>query len=235
MAEPVFSHETFRFFRDLSRNNRREWMDANRDRYRRHVVEPFRRLLDELTPVALKLNPDFDVGGRTGTNFSRINRDIRFANDKSPYRSQMYLLFSDRRAVSGDPLASLKAGDGQLYIGLSAEAATAGFRIYGNRNTRLGQLAAPRAMNNAKWLAQQARHLGRKYESYWYSTEKGEWTKHPGWPTRPEDWKRIKGWIVRRKWKPAAARRPGFVREVAGIFRQLSPLYEFTSAARWRP
>jgi uncharacterized protein (DUF2461 family) len=71
------SAETFRFFRDLDRNNRTEWMNENRERYRSAVVQPFRGLLEELTPVVLKLDPQFDVGGRTGVNFSRINRDIR--------------------------------------------------------------------------------------------------------------------------------------------------------------
>lgn len=83
-----FTSETFRFFRELGRNNRKDWMDANRERYRAHVVEPFRVLLERLAPVASRLNPGFDTRGRTGSNFSRINRDIRFARDKSPYRTQ---------------------------------------------------------------------------------------------------------------------------------------------------
>ena len=226
---PIFTPETFRFFRDLSRNNHKEWMDANRERYRAHVVEPFRVLLDALGPTVLKLNPDFDVSGRVGTSFSRINRDIRFAADKSPYRTQMYLLFPDQRAKEGDPSTALRTGDAQLYVGLSAEAVTAGFRIYGNRNTHLGRVAVPRAMQNSKWLAQQARRLGRTFESYWYALEKGEWTKRGGWPVRPEEWKKLKGWIVRRKMKPAAATRANFPSELAKLFRAVFPLYKFVS------
>lgn len=222
----AFTQETFRFFRELSRNNHKEWMDANRQRYRAHVVEPMRALLGQLGPAVLRLNPHFDVSGRTGTNFSRINRDVRFAADKSPYRTQMYLMFVDQRAEEGD--------DAQLYAGISPDTITVGFRIYGNRNTHLGKVAAPRAMQNTKWLAQQSRRLGRKYQSYWYSMEKGEWTKRAGWPTKPEDWKRLKGWIVRRKMKPAAATRITFAKEVAAIFRELFPLYRFTSSADWK-
>lgn len=223
----IFSAETFRFFRELGCNNRKAWMDANRERYREHVVEPLRALLDALTHDVQQLNPEFDVSGRTGTNLSRINRDIRFAADKSPYRTQMYLMFSDQRAADGD--------DGQLYVGVSPDAVTSGFRIYGQgRNSRLARTAIPRALENSAWLAQQARRLGRKYQSYWYSVEKGGWTKHDGWPTRPEDWKRLKGWIVRRKMKPAAATRAGFPQEVAKIFREVIPLYRFTSSPKWK-
>jgi len=223
----IFGAETFRFFRELGRNNHKAWMDANRERYRAHVVEPLRALLEALTPDVQKLNPEFDVSGRTGTNLSRINRDIRFAADKAPYRTQMYLMFSDQRAAAGD--------DGQLYVGVSPEAVTIGFRIYGQgRGSRLARATIPRAMENSDWLAQQARRLGRKYQSYWYSVEKGEWTKHEGWPTRPENWKRLKGWIVRRRLRPAAAMQATFPREVAKIFREVFPLYRFTSSPKWK-
>jgi len=223
----IFSAETFRFFRELGRNNRKPWMDSNRERYRAHVVEPFRALLDALAPLAQQLNPDFDTSGRTGRNFSRINRDVRFAADKSPYRTQMYLTFSDQRAPDGD--------DGQLYVGVSPDAITSGFRIYSQgRGSRLAQVALPRAMENAAWLARQARRLRKKYESYWYSVQKGEWSKHDGWPIKPDNWKRLKGWIVRRKMKPAAATRVSFPAEVSKIFKEVYPLYRFTSSSKWK-
>jgi uncharacterized protein (TIGR02453 family) len=225
MPSPIFTHETFRFFRDLSRHNRKEWMDANRERYQAHVVAPFRALLAALAPAALKLDPNFDVSGRTGVNFSRINRDIRFAKDKTPYRPQMYLTFTARGAKDA----------GQLYVGVSGEAVTVGFRIYGGeRDSRLARIAAPRAAANTKWLAVQSRKLGKNFDSYWYSTEKGEWTKHDAWPLTPEDWKGIKGWIVRRKLPPAAATRPGFVADAAKIFCAAFPFYAFSTSEKWR-
>src|SRR5205807_9677928 len=91
---PVFTRETFQFFKDLGRQNRKEWMDANRDRYQAAIVQPFRRLLQELAPRALELDSRFDTSGRTGPNFSRINRDLRFAKDMKLYKTQRYLKFS---------------------------------------------------------------------------------------------------------------------------------------------
>ncbi len=223
----IFTQETFRFFRELGRNNHKAWMDANRERYRAHVVAPLRALLDELAPAAQQLNPEFDVSGRTGRNFSRINRDIRFAADKSPYRTQMYLMFSDQRVADG--------GDGQLYVGISPDAVTCGFRIYGQgRDSCLARTGVPRVAENSAWLEQRARKLRKKYQSYWYSVDKGEWTKHDGWPAKLEDWKRLKGWVVRRKMRPAAATRASFPEEVARTFREVFPLYQFTSAPKWK-
>jgi uncharacterized protein (TIGR02453 family) len=220
----IFTQETFRFFRDLARHNHKDWMDANRERYRECVVAPFRQLLDALTPAVLALDPYFDVSGRTGANFSRINRDIRFAKDKTPYRTQMYLQFR------GSSPKTKEAG--QLYVGLSSDTVSAGFRIYGGQPRKLSplaQIAAPRVLANPRWVAQQKKRLGRRYESYWYSMEKGEWTRHDGWPETPEPWKRMLGWIVRRKMPPSAATRAAFPAEAARVFRELFPIYRLTS------
>jgi uncharacterized protein (TIGR02453 family) len=222
-AKPIFKKETFIFFRDLGRHNKKVWMDPNRDRYQETVVLPFRRLCEELSPAVLKLDSRFDAMGRRGANFSRINRDIRFAKDKTPYRAHMYLKFSV--PLSGE----MKSG--QLYTGISADTVTAGFRIYAKPKRKLSSIALiaePRIAENPKWLAQQKRRLGKKYESYWYTTVKGEWTKNNGWPTTA-DWPRLQGWIVRKKLSPSTSIRATFCTDVAKIFRDLYPLLKFTS------
>ena len=222
--KPVFTRETFRFFKDLGRHNRKEWMDANRDRYQATLIQPFRRLLEELAPAVLEIDSSFDTSGRTGANFSRINRDIRFAKDKTLYKTHMYLKFSVP--------APGKRETGQLYVGLSVNTVTAGFRIYSGgkrKDSTLAVVAEPRFEADPKWAAKQKKRLGRRYESYWYKTLKGEWTKHHGWPTASEDWKKILAWIVRRKFTPSVAMKSSFPGEVVKIFRDLYPLLRFTS------
>lgn len=223
-ARPVFTRETFQFFKELGRNNRKVWMDANRERYQSAVVQPFRRLLEELAPTALELDTRFDTSGRTGPNFSRINRDIRFAKDKTPYKTQMYLKFSVPAPGNRE--------SGQLYVGLSTDTVTAGFRIYSGgkrKESTLALIAEPRVLADPGWVAKLKKRLGRRYESYWYTMEKGEWTKHSGWPAATENWKKILAWIVRHKQGSAAATRASFPRDVARMFRELYPLLRFTS------
>jgi uncharacterized protein (TIGR02453 family) len=222
-AGSPITRETFRFFRDLARNNRTEWMQANRERYKESLVLPLRQLCEQLTPAVMKLNAEFDCSGRTGANFSRINRDIRFANDKTPYKSQMYLKFEV-------PFPN-NAETGQLYSGFSAETVTAGFRIYSGskrKESAIAVMAQPRVEKNPRWIARQKARLGHRYDSYWYSTEKGEWTKHTGWPPA-ENWKKVNAWIVRRKLGTSAAVGANFTRELEKIFRDLYPLVRFTS------
>jgi uncharacterized protein (TIGR02453 family) len=223
-AKPVFTRETFKFFRDLARHNEKVWMDVNRQRYQQAVVQPFRALLEATAPAVLQLDSRFETTGRKGANFSRINRDTRFAKDKTPYRPQMYLRFT---ATPGGGRES-----GHLYAGLFTDLGTAGYAIYAGskrKESALALIAEPRVQENPKWVARQKRRLGGRYESYWYTTEKGEWTKHTGWPMKPEDWRKIRGWVVRRKLTPAAVMHASYPQDLARSFRELYPLLRFTS------
>jgi uncharacterized protein (TIGR02453 family) len=223
-AKSPFTKETFQFLRQLGRNNRKEWMDEHRERYREYVVQPFRRFFDEVTPLVLEVDANFNVSGRTGTNFSRINRDIRFTKDKTLYKTQMYVKFQHPWPADRET--------GQLYAGLSAEVVTAGFRIYSGakrKESALALIAGPRVSAQPIWVDQQKKRLARRYDSYWYSTVKGEWTKREGWPTALEDWKKLQAWIVRKKMKPSAALASTFSKEVLKIFKDLYPLLKFTS------
>ena len=217
----ALSPKTFRFFRELARNNRKPWLDANRERYRADVVAPLRGLVEALAPVALSLHGGFETSGRFGANLSRINRDIRFAKDKTPYRTRMYVFFSRAGVEDG----------AELFVGIGADVSV-GFRSYGAspRSPRRA-IGASRAAKNAAWLKSASRRLARRYDSYWYATCKGAWTKYAGFPGKPEDWERLKGLVVRKRMSPTAALRRSFIRDVARIFEELFPLYRFTVLA----
>jgi len=223
VKQAIFSKEAFKFFRDLKRNNHKDWMAASRDRYQAVVVQPLRKLMEEMAPAVLQLDSRFETTGRRGANLSRINNDIRFSKDKTLYKTHMYLKFSV--PVSAD------LESGQLYTGISTDVATAGFRMYGGskrKESPLALIADARIAKNPRWLAQQQKRLGRKYESYWYSMTRGKWTQRNGWPTN-EEWSKVQAWIVRRKFSPAAATRSGFPGELAKIYRDVFPLLRFVS------
>jgi len=229
-----FKADSFLFFEELARNNHKAWFDSNRARYDEHVVGAFRSLLAALTPALLKLNPHFEVGGKTNGNFSRINRDIRFSKDKAPYKSNYYLYAYDGRHDRGH--------GGRLYVGLSADCLTAGFSIYGSWRGPKGMLettfrkrmeAQPELFENL--LAGVVR--ARRYESYWHREEKGDWAQHAGLPRRDEDWQTLHAWVVRKVFLPNARGlgTPAFAKVVERIFTELYPLVIFTSMAapRW--
>jgi uncharacterized protein (TIGR02453 family) len=223
-----FTPDAFAFFEELARHNQKAWFDANRLRYDQHVVGTFRALLGALTPSLLKLNPHFEVGGKTNGNFSRINRDTRFTKDKTPYKSNYYLYIYDKRHDRGHA--------GRLYVGLSADCLTVGFSIYGSwrgpkgaLETLFRQRVAAHSDSFEKLLARVVRE--RRYETYWHREEHGEWAQHAGLPRRPEDWQTLQAWVVRKVFLPNARGlgTPAFAAVVERIFRELYPLFIFTS------
>lgn len=223
----ALSAGTFKFFRDLSRNNSKKWMDANRERYQADVVACVRALLDQLAPLVLKIDRGYVITGRTNDNFSRINRDIRFAKDKTPYYTRLYVKFPN----------STRDGAAELYVGVSPDVVTAGFRVYAGSDYKKSPLAAMgtvRALANPKWVAKHRKRLGEKYESYWHSMQKGEWIKTGGWPASDEEWKQVRAWIVRRVMKPSAATKTHFVKDVEKVFKDLAPLASFCTSAKWK-
>lgn len=226
MAEKFagFPRDAFRFFRELTRNNSKAWFDRNRERYQQSIVTPFRALLVALTPFILRLDPAFEVAGKTNRNFSRINRDIRFHRDRAPYHTNYYLYFFDRTRNRMDA--------GRLYVGLSADGLTVGFSIYGDRGSVLEQVTKARVGADEAALARYLGKLGRLYGSYWYKMEKGEWTKVPGYPRSAEDWERLKGWVVRRLFAASEIKGPTVLRRIQKIFKELYPLYTLSANAR---
>jgi uncharacterized protein (TIGR02453 family) len=226
-----FSDESFAFFRELARNNNKAWFDQNRARYEAHVTGAFRRLLHALEPSLLRLNPHFEISGKTNGNFSRINRDIRFSKDKSPYKSNYYLYVYDGRHQ--------RDMDGRLYVGLSAECVTVGFSIYATCGK--GPKSALETIFRKRFETERGKFFRtvrtvvsrKRYETYWHRQEKGEWVLHPGLPKKDEDWLTMQAWIVRRVFEPGARGlgSPAFAKQVQRIFADLYPLYVFASAA----
>lgn len=86
-----FSEDTMLFLMELAVNNNKGWFDENRDRYRKVLRRPMEELAEALSPFMLSIDPLFEVN--PGRVISRINRDIRFSKDKSPYRANMWIAF----------------------------------------------------------------------------------------------------------------------------------------------
>jgi uncharacterized protein (TIGR02453 family) len=75
------------FFKQLSANNSKEWFDANRKVYEAEVKKPFTALVEEMITRIGNEEPDMDT--KAGDVIMRINNDIRFSKDKTPYKTHM--------------------------------------------------------------------------------------------------------------------------------------------------
>lgn len=86
-----YTDETFEFFMAIGFNNNTEFFHGNRDWYLRAVREPSLALAEALGPTVEQIDDALEC--RPNRVVSRINRDIRFSNDKSPYRDYLWLSF----------------------------------------------------------------------------------------------------------------------------------------------
>jgi uncharacterized protein (TIGR02453 family) len=83
-----FTEASFKFLRGLARHNERAWFLAHKAEYDTHVRAPFQRLLNDLVPVIAEISAHYRVDPRpVGGSLYRIQRDTRFANDKTPYNT----------------------------------------------------------------------------------------------------------------------------------------------------
>ncbi len=83
-----FTAHTFRFLRALARHNERAWFHAHKADYEQHLRQPFLRLIADLQGSLATISPHFRADPRpVGGSLFRIQRDTRFANDKTPYKT----------------------------------------------------------------------------------------------------------------------------------------------------
>src|SRR6185503_18242071 len=83
-----FTPRTFTFLKDLAANNRRDWFEKNKTRYEDDVKQPAIRFITDFGPHLKKISTHFRADPRpVGGSLFRIHRDVRFAKDKSPYKT----------------------------------------------------------------------------------------------------------------------------------------------------
>ena len=90
-----FYEETVYFFKELKEHNNRQWFDQNRDLYEEYVMNPARSFIVEMGARLKEISPDIIGDPRINKSIFRINRDVRFSKDKSPYKTHMGIVFWD--------------------------------------------------------------------------------------------------------------------------------------------
>jgi uncharacterized protein (TIGR02453 family) len=113
-----FGPKALPFFEALKFHQSKEWFDENRGLYESDVLEPMVALLGDLTARFAKAKIPLKAEGKR--SIFRIHRDVRFAKDKSPYKTHAGAVMT-RSGGKMEP--------GLLYLHISSEGcfAAAGF------------------------------------------------------------------------------------------------------------
>jgi len=86
MSRTHFDQDYFEFFIGLTLNNHKQWFDENRGTYTKEMKPMFEDFVNTLISELQKVSPDFNGINAKDCMF-RINRDIRFSKDKTPYKT----------------------------------------------------------------------------------------------------------------------------------------------------
>src|SRR5262245_416724 len=100
MSEPcAFAPVLFRFLRDLRKNNDRDWFLAHKEVYERDVREPVLAFIAAFAPSLRRISAHLVADARpVGGSLFRIHRDVRFSNDKRPYKTHVGIHFRHAKA-----------------------------------------------------------------------------------------------------------------------------------------
>jgi len=111
----MIAQEFSTFFAGLSQNNSKAWFDEHRKDYENHAKKPFIALLDKIIPQLSAIEPGISMNPKDA--LFRINRDIRFSADKTPYNTLMKAGFSPGGKKSFLPGYYLGIGAESLHMG----------------------------------------------------------------------------------------------------------------------
>ena len=88
-----FTQQTFSYLSDLETNNSKAWFEDHRAAYETHWKAPALDFIAEVSADMAALDPPLRAEPKLNGSLRRINRDVRFSKDKSPYNARLHLVF----------------------------------------------------------------------------------------------------------------------------------------------
>lgn len=82
-----FNNSFIEFFETLSKNNNTVWFNQNRNFYEISVKKPFYAFVENFITQVQNYDPEIKI--KPADAIMRINKDIRFSSDKTPYKTHM--------------------------------------------------------------------------------------------------------------------------------------------------
>lgn len=110
----MITKEALQFLEDLIANNNTDWMHANKKRYEQYKKD-YHAFIAGLLAEMKQLDPKLDDLEVKNCTF-RINRDIRFSKDKSPYKTNMGVWFTQNKFRKNSPGYYVHFEKGNCFI-----------------------------------------------------------------------------------------------------------------------
>jgi uncharacterized protein (TIGR02453 family) len=123
---PRFRREALAFLTRLKRNNRREWFNARKDEYEAVIRVPMLAIVDRLVVDMRRIAPELLVSPKS---IYRIYRDVRFSENKQPYKTHVAASFWHRGLGKG--------GGAGMYFHVAPDGVWIGGGMYAPETSQL--------------------------------------------------------------------------------------------------
>lgn len=215
-TEPVLQ-----FLGELKENNHRDWMEKNKK-----VYEASRKYFEEMVAYLIKKTGEFDpaiVGLEPKNCLFRINRDIRFSKDKSPYKINFGASFQK---------GGKKTGLAGYYLHLQPEGETfVGGGIYMPENDVLMRIRQEIDYNLEEYKgiifgkAFQS-HFGEVWGEKMKNPPKGYAKDHPA-----IELLKLKSYTGFHQYSDEEVKKSSFIDNVVEDFKAMKPFIDFLNRA----
>lgn len=223
-----FPKDYLAFFRELSKNNDREWFEANRHRFEESVKEPLRSFIAAMDLPLGRFADCFVADTRPqGGSMFRIYRDTRFSRDKSPYK--------DNGACQFRHMAGKDAHAPGFYVHLSPKEVFYGGGIWVPPAPELRKVRDAIVADPERWREITRAPAFRRR----FGEVAGDGLKRPPVGYDPEhefveDLKK-QSFFAMEEVEPKAILSKDFAKQVARSFEALGPFMEFLTDALGLP
>ena len=118
-----FPHEGIDFLTELKFNNEKAWFDEHKKDYERYIKEPAKLFIESLGEKLQSFAPNVvaDTRMNGAGSMMRIYRDVRFSEDKTPYKTHASFVFWEgKRKRTENPSFFLRFNQHEfgLYAGV---------------------------------------------------------------------------------------------------------------------
>lgn len=212
-----FGPKALPFFKALKFHQSKAWFDENRALYDDDVVAPMVALLEDLTARFANARIPLKADGKR--SMFRIHRDVRFARDKSPYKTHAGAVMTR----SGD-----KNEQGLLYIHIDPEGCFVASGFYMPEPKDLARLRKA-VVADAKGFGRLEAGLAKAGLGF---SDESRLTRLPrGFEALKgsalEDAVRLKSFTVSRPLAAKAIRSPDLVGAIVAFGEEVHPLLRF--------
>jgi uncharacterized protein (TIGR02453 family) len=117
MSFSGFPQSGLQFLRDLAQHNDRDWFEAHRKVWDEEIIPGMLSWCEELSTRLRDVMPGIVFQPRVGGSLYRLNRDIRFSRDKSPYKTHVAALLWEGGEKHDAPGVYLHVSPGEVIFG----------------------------------------------------------------------------------------------------------------------